>query len=212
MRVGEKIVKKMIEDVSLPLVESFYSLQGEGFHAGIPAYFIRLAGCRNACPFCDTPASWDEAGYPRVSISEILSRVIVSGAENCVVTGGEPLIHELNALCERLQGAGIACWLETSGSETLSGKWDWICLSPKKGIVVESGVYAAADELKVVVCGQDDFLFAEQQADRVGRDCLLYLQSEWGERSGMMREIVSYILEHPRWRLSLQTHKLIGIE
>lgn len=202
---------EMSEDAVYPLVESFYSLQGEGFHAGVAAYFIRLAGCRNACPFCDTPDSWEEGGYPRAAVAELLSRVASSGAENCVVTGGEPLLHNLDPLCRGLHEAGVACWLETSGSERLSGKWDWICLSPKKGIPVDPALYVAADELKVVVCDREDFLFAEQQASRVRPECLLYLQVEWGCREDSTREIVSYILENPRWRLSLQTHKLIGI-
>lgn len=201
----------MTQVPSLPIVESFYSLQGEGFHAGTAAYFLRLAGCRNACPFCDTPQSWKEEGFARVPVPDLVRQVAGSGSPNCVVTGGEPMLHDLGPLCRALRAQGIACWLETSGSEPFSGQWDWICLSPKKGIPVFPDFYAEAGELKVVVSGEEDFSFAEAEAGKVRPGCRLYLQPEWDSASSVMPAIEAYILSHPRWGLSLQLHKFIGM-
>lgn len=195
----------------LPVVECFYSLQGEGAHAGWPAFFIRLAGCRNACSFCDTKESWSEEGYPRLSPEELAKKVLASGAKACVLTGGEPLLHDLTALCRCLKDAGIDLWLETSGSEPLSGQWDWVCLSPKKGIPVDGSCYAAASELKMVVESPADFVFAEEQAGKVGAHCLCYLQSEWSVSSDMLPGILSYIMRYPGWKLSLQQHKILNV-
>ncbi len=195
----------------LPVVETFYSLQGEGAHAGYPAYFIRLAGCRNACPFCDTRDSWNTAAFPTVSVARLADKAAESGAPSCVITGGEPTLHSLHALCHALKAAGLQTWLETSGSEPLSGKWDWICLSPKKGIKVYPEYYAEASELKVVVQTPEDFAFAEEQACRINEKSLCFLQAEWRVSKAMSVPLVSYIKAHPRWKLSLQTHKFIDI-
>ena len=196
----------------LPLVETFYSLQGEGAHAGRPAYFVRLAGCRNACPFCDTPQSWHPAGFPLAGVEEIVRQAAASGAVHCVVTGGEPTLHDLTSLCRELAKAGLQCWLETSGSEALSGEWDWICLSPKKGIAVHEEYYRLASELKVVIGQDSDFEFAERQAAQVSPSCLCYLQPEWGVCKEVLPRLVAHVKSHPRWNLSLQLHKLIGVE
>ncbi|MCM1531117.1 MAG: 7-carboxy-7-deazaguanine synthase QueE [Bacteroides sp.] len=197
---------------SLPVVETFHSLQGEGTHAGWPAYFVRLAGCRNACPFCDTPQSWNPEGYPSVPVAELAREAARSGARHCVVTGGEPALHDLTALCAELKKAGLQRWLETSGSEPLSGAWEWICLSPKKNIEVLPEYYRSASELKVVIGQASDFDFAEQQAAQVSDACLCFLQPEWGEYKKILPQIIEYAKAHPRWNLSLQVHKLIGVE
>lgn len=196
---------------SLPVVEMFYSLQGEGFHTGEAAFFIRLAGCRNACPFCDTKESWNEEAFPELSIGKIREEIKLSGAENCVITGGEPMLHDLDGLCGLLHCGGLRLWLETSGSEPLSGEWDWICLSPKQGIPVYDEYYLKASELKVVVRNESDLAYAVEQARKVNPDTLLYLQPEWGESKAVAGKVVDFILRNPVWRLSLQTHKLIGI-
>ncbi len=195
----------------LPVVETFYSLQGEGAHAGYPAFFIRLAGCRNACSFCDTRQSWNAAAFQTVPVARLADKAAESGAPSCVVTGGEPTLHSLNALCQALKASGLQTWLETSGSEPLSGQWDWICLSPKKGVAVHPEYYAAASELKVVVQTPGDFVFAEEQARLVNARSLCYLQVEWSVSAQMSAAVVDYIKAHPIWKLSLQTHKFIGI-
>lgn len=194
-----------------PIVEMFYSLQGEGFHAGEAAFFVRLAGCRNACAFCDTSQSWSTEGFPRLSAEEIIQEVKKSGAVNCVITGGEPMMHNLDEFCQLMHEAGLRLWLETSGSEPLSGCWDWICLSPKRGIPVCAEYYDKADELKVVVQDASDLDFARKQAESLSERTLLFLQPEWNHVRSSVELSVSFILKNPRWRLSLQTHKFIGI-
>lgn len=196
---------------ALPVVETFYSLQGEGAHAGWPACFIRLAGCRNACSFCDTRDSWNAGAFPTVSVAGLAEDAAASGAPSCVVTGGEPTLHKLDGLCCALHAAGLQTWLETSGSEPLSGNWDWICLSPKKGVFVYPEYYRKANEIKVVIQTSDDFAFAEEQASLANENCLCYLQAEWSVSKRMSEAIVAYIRKHPRWKLSLQTHKFLGI-
>ena len=195
----------------LPVVECFYSLQGEGFHAGWPAFFIRLAGCRNACPFCDTKESWSEDGYPCFSPEELTRQVLDAGAVACVLTGGEPMLHDLTGLCRCLKASGIELWLETSGSEPLTGQWDWICLSPKKGIPVRPEYYTRANELKVVVGKEEDLAFAEAEAAKIGSACLCYLQSEWSVSATKMPMIIEYVLRHPRWKVSVQMHKFLNV-
>lgn len=195
-----------------PLVEDFYSLQGEGFHSGMPAYFIRLAGCPVRCDFCDSKHTWSVAGFPRVSARELADRAARSGAPAAVVTGGEPLMHDLTALCQALHEAGLACWLETSGSQPLTGRWDWICVSPKRGAPLQAAFSRAANELKVVVASVADFAFAETCARffEAGR-VLQFLQCEWGQAGTVQATVIDYILRHPQWRLSLQMHKFLNI-
>lgn len=196
----------------LPVVETFYSLQGEGFHAGQPAYFVRLAGCHNACSFCDTPQSWNPDGFPKVSVADLAQKAQKSGALNCVVTGGEPTIHDLDFLCNALKSRGLKCWLETSGCGKLSGNWDWICLSPKKNIPVLPEYYEHASELKVVIGAVSDMVFAEEQAAKISPSCRCFLQPEWSVFNQILPKIIDYVKANPRWNLSLQIHKIIGVE
>ena len=196
---------------SLPLMEHFYTLQGEGRYTGHAAYFIRLGGCDVGCVWCDVKESWDASKHPLVTIDEITTHVVSSGAKIAVITGGEPLMYNLGPLTIKLQEKGIRTHIETSGAHPLSGSWDWICLSPKKFKAPLEEVLAAADELKVVVYNKSDFTWAEQHASLVSIDCLLYLQPEWSKSAEMTPLIVDYTKSNPSWILSLQTHKYISI-
>jgi 7-carboxy-7-deazaguanine synthase len=195
----------------LPLMEDFSTLQGEGRYSGHAAYFIRLGGCDVGCVWCDVKESWDAAKHPSVSIDQIVEKVAASGIQIAVVTGGEPLMHNLDLLSGRLQERGVRTHIETSGAHPLSGTWNWICLSPKKFKQPLVEVIESADELKVVVYNKSDFLWAEQFAAQVSPTCLLYLQPEWSKSEEMMPLIIAYIKTHPRWALSLQTHKFLNI-
>ncbi len=200
----------------LPVMEHFYTIQGEGFFQGKAAYFIRLGGCDVGCVWCDVKESWDASLHPQFSVDEIV-RMAETGAsaekENLivVVTGGEPLMHNLNGLTTRLKEQGFHTNIETSGSHPLSGQWDWICLSPKKFKAPLPEVIAAANELKVVIFNKSDFAWAEKYAAIVGQECLLYLQPEWSKAAEMMPLMVEYIKQHPRWRISLQIHKYMNV-
>jgi len=201
---------------SLPLMEHFYTIQGEGFHQGKAAYFIRLGGCDVGCVWCDVKDSWDADRHPKYSIAQIAD-MAKTGSENhnneviAVVTGGEPLMHQLDQLTEALHQQGFQTNIETSGSHPLSGQWDWICLSPKKFKAPLPEVIAVANELKVVVFNQSDFLWAEQFAAQVHPDCKLYLQPEWDKSSIVTPLIIDYIKQHPQWRISVQIHKYIHV-
>lgn len=198
------------QGLMLPLMESFYTVQGEGFHTGTAAYFIRVGGCDVGCHWCDVKESWDALLHPPTSVDKL-----VSEAEKhtgiIVITGGEPLMYNLNPLTEKLQQAGLKTHIETSGAHPLSGYWDWICLSPKKRKLPVSEVYEVANELKIIVFNKDDFRFAEEQAEKVNENCVLFLQPEWGKRDKMMPLIVDYVKKNPKWRISLQTHKYLDI-
>jgi organic radical activating enzyme len=196
---------------SLPLMEHFHTLQGEGRFTGHSAYFLRLGGCDVGCVWCDVKESWDSNAHPLVSIPAMLEFVRTSGTRIAVVTGGEPLMHNLDNLTGALQLAGIRTHIETSGAHPLSGRWDWICLSPKKFKAPLDEVIAAAHELKVVIYHPSDFAWAEQYASRVSTDCLLHLQPEWSKSATMTPLIIEYILKNPRWVISLQTHKYMQI-
>ena len=195
----------------LPVMEHFYTLQGEGLHQGKAAYFIRLGGCDVGCVWCDVKESWDAAAHPQVKISSLLAQVKQTPAEIVVITGGEPLLHNLDELTETLQAQGLRTHVETSGSSPLSGSWDWITLSPKKFKQPLSEAAAAAHELKIVVFNKSDFQWAEQWAAAVNPHCRLYLQPEWSKASEMTPLIVDYIKQHPKWQLSLQIHKYINV-
>jgi organic radical activating enzyme len=197
--------------LSLPLMEHFYTLQGEGRYTGHPAYFLRLGGCDVGCVWCDVKESWDASKHPQVSIHEMVQYVQESTAPIAVITGGEPLMHNLDTLTSFLIEKGIRTHIETSGAHRLSGNWDWICLSPKKFKAPLDEVIAVANELKVVVYNQSDFNWAEQYAEKVNRDCLLYLQPEWSKVKELTSSIINYIQRNPKWILSLQTHKYIDI-
>lgn len=197
--------------ITLPVMEDFYTLQGEGFHQGRAAYFIRLGGCDVGCVWCDVKDSWDADKHPKVSIESLVSKVKETPAELVVITGGEPLMHNLDALTTSLQSAGLKTNLETSGAHPLSGSWDWICLSPKKFKAPLPGIASRANELKVIVFNKSDLAWAEEHAKQVGPECLLYLQPEWDRSAEMTPLIVDYIKTNPRWRLSLQVHKYIQV-
>lgn len=192
-------------------MEHFCTLQGEGRYTGHASYFLRLGGCDVGCVWCDVKESWDASKHPQVSIKEMVEPVHQSGVKIAVVTGGEPLMHNLDQLTRALKEKGIRTHIETSGSHPLSGEWDWICVSPKKFKSPLPSLLSAANELKVVVYHKSDLAWAEEHAAKVGADCLLYLQPEWSKSSEMMPLILDHIKAHPQWILSLQTHKFINI-
>lgn len=203
---------KSIDDtVELPLMEEFLTLQGEGFHQGKSAYFVRLAGCDVGCVWCDVKESWPADDHPIVPIDKVVNNATLHSAEIVVVTGGEPLIYNLDTLTSSMQAKHIKTHIETSGAYPLSGTWDWFCLSPKKFKAPLAECIQAADELKIIVFNKSDFEWAETYAEKVPKDCLLYLQPEWNKRAEMTPLILDYIKKQPKWRLSLQIHKYIGI-
>jgi 7-carboxy-7-deazaguanine synthase len=195
----------------LPLMEEFYTLQGEGFNTGQAAYFVRIGGCDVGCHWCDVKESWDAAKYPPVAVDRIIENAASYPAKAIVVTGGEPLLYNMNYLCARLKEKGIRTFLETSGSAELSGAWDWICLSPKKDSPPLPAILMVANELKVIIEEPEDLAWALKNAQMTGPGCLLYLQPEWSSRREMMPVIVNFIKEHPEWKISLQSHKYMGI-
>ena len=196
----------------LPLVEDFYTLQGEGFHTGRAAYFIRLGGCDIGCSWCDSKCTWNPSLFPPVPVSDIIARAVSYPARAVVITGGEPLTYPLGPLCKGLKEAGdISIFLETSGAKPLSGQPDWICLSPKQNHPPLPGIYSLANELKVIVTGPLDMEWAEFNRKKVNPECHLFLQPEWSRRESVMPHIVSYIKANPEWRISIQTHKYINI-
>jgi organic radical activating enzyme len=195
----------------LPVMEAFYTLQGEGAHQGRAAYFIRLGGCDVGCVWCDVKDSWDATKHPLVSIDAIVAKAASYPGTLAVVTGGEPLMHQLDALTDALHAAGFETNIETSGSSPLSGHWDWICLSPKKFKAPLDEVIVKAHELKVVVFNKHDFEWAEKYAALVNPRCKLYLQPEWDKATEMTPLILDYIRANPQWRLSLQVHKYLNI-
>ena len=195
----------------LPLVEDFYTIQGEGYHAGKPAYFIRLGGCDVGCRWCDAKYTWNPRLYPPTAIETVVARALSCPAQAIVITGGEPLLYPLDALTGRLRDEGLEIFLETSGTHPFSGAFDWVCLSPKRQHPPLDEAYARADELKVIVETEDDFAWAERNAARVGEACRLYLQPEWSRSEQMMPAIVEYAKAHPEWNVSIQTHYYIRI-
>ena len=196
---------------ALPVMEQFYTLQGEGVHAGRAAYFIRLAGCDVGCVWCDVKESWDRDRHPLWSIESLVAAVKETPAQIVVITGGEPLLHDLDILTAALQAAGLQTHMETSGSAPLSGHWNWITLSPKKFKAPLPGIVPLAHELKVVVYNKSDFAWAEQWAAGAGPHCRLFLQAEWDRRDIVTPLIIDYIKEHPQWQLSVQIHKFIHV-
>jgi organic radical activating enzyme len=195
----------------LPVMEAFYTLQGEGFHQGRAAYFIRLGGCDVGCFWCDVKESWDATKHPKIAVEQLVSDAAKYPGKLAVITGGEPLLHNLHALTELLHQQGFETNIETSGSSPLSGNWDWICLSPKKFKPPVQDVINQANELKVVIFNKTDFEWAESFAKQVNPLCKLYLQPEWDKASEITPLIIDYIQAHPQWRLSLQVHKYLDI-
>ena len=195
----------------LPVMEQFYTIQGEGFHQGRAAYFIRLGGCDVGCVWCDVKDSWDAGAHPLMDTDDLANLVKATPAEVVVITGGEPLMHQLDVLTTELQRAGLKTHIETSGAHPLSGTWDWICLSPKKFKAPLPEIVPLANELKVVVFNKSDFEWAELYAEKTNPSCKLYLQPEWDKASAMTPLMVEYIKANPRWELSLQLHKYIQV-
>lgn len=227
--------KSEIENgLSFPVMETFYSIQGEGFHSGTPAFFIRLGGCNVNCHWCDTKESWSAENHPVKPVGEIVSEAGASGAKTAIITGGEPLMYNLNYLTKKLKEKTIKTLLETSGAHTITGVWDWICLSPKKFKEPLAEIYPLANELKIIIYNKDDFHFAEENARRMNgcmdewmhescnsiiqsfnhatmQSCHLFLQPEWSKREQMFPLIIDYVRRNPKWRISLQSHKYMGI-
>ena len=193
-------------------MEHFYTIQGEGFHQGRAAYFIRLGGCDVGCVWCDVKDSWDASKHPLLSVEFLLNEIKNTSAKLIVITGGEPLMHNLDELTYTLQNAGLETNIETSGSSPLSGSWDWICLSPKKFKAPLPKVIPFANELKIVVFNKSDFKWAEEYAAQVAPTCKLYLQPEWSKEKEIIPLMVDYIKTNPKWEMSLQLHKYIGVE
>ncbi|MCE2612880.1 7-carboxy-7-deazaguanine synthase QueE [Flavobacteriaceae bacterium D16] len=194
----------------LPLMEAFYTIQGEGYHKGTAAYFIRVGGCDVGCHWCDVKESWDADVHPPTHIGEIVENA-ANASDTIVVTGGEPLTWNMEPLTTALKSKGLQTHIETSGAYPLTGLWDWICLSPKKNKLPLEPIYQKAHELKVIVYNRHDLKFAEEQAAKVNADCILYLQPEWSVREKVTPLIVDFVMKHPKWRVSLQTHKYLNI-
>lgn len=201
---------QMKEGKMLPVMEHFYTIQGEGQHTGKAAYFIRLGGCDVGCHWCDVKESWNPDLHPLMNAEEIVE----TAAKHCktiVLTGGEPLMWNLDVLTNRLKELGCTIHIETSGAYPVSGILDWITLSPKKTGLPLPDIYQKANELKVIIFNNHDFKFAEEQAEKVTANCELFLQSEWSKRNEMYPKITDFIMQHPRWRASVQTHKYLNI-
>ena len=195
----------------LPLVEDFFTIQGEGYNMGSAAYFIRLGGCDVGCSWCDSKIAWNPDIYPLVPTDKIIEKVLDSGARSVVVTGGEPLTWNLDYLCQGLKRNNICTFIETSGAYALSGFWDWICLSPKKNQPPVGDICSKADELKVIIEDKNDFFWAEKYRGEVSEKCKLYLQPEWSKFDAIIHEIIDYVKKNPYWSISLQAHKYMHI-
>jgi 7-carboxy-7-deazaguanine synthase len=196
---------------SLPLMEDFYTIQGEGFYQGTAAYFIRLGGCEVRCVWCDVKDSWDVDAHPKVEVKQIAAKAKASGSKIVVVTGGEPTMHNLSALTQELKLAGLRTHIETSGAYPITGDWDWVCFSPKKFKPPHFSVSEKADELKVVIFHKTDFAWAEEFAKKVKPDCELFLQPEWSKEKDILPQLIEYVKTNPQWKISLQVHKYMDI-
>ncbi|MDI9256616.1 7-carboxy-7-deazaguanine synthase QueE [Flavobacterium sedimenticola] len=194
----------------LPLMEEFYTIQGEGFHTGTAAYFIRIGGCDVGCHWCDVKESWNAELHPPTATDTIVDNA-AKYADTVVVTGGEPLTWDMSVLTKKLKDKNLKVHIETSGAYPVSGRWDWFCLSPKKTKLPVPEAYALAHELKVIIYNKHDFIFAEEQAAKVNSNAILFLQPEWSKKEEMTPLIVDYVMQNPKWRVSLQTHKYLNI-
>lgn len=204
-------IKDKGEGLTLPLVEQFYTVQGEGFHSGKAAYFIRIGGCDIGCRWCDSKISWSPGIHKMVSIEEIVQNVLDTPAKAVVVTGGEPTLYNLEPLSVKLQKNNIETFIETSGAYELTGTWDWICLSPKPNVQPHPSNYLKANELKVIIYDTEDIEWAEKCAQNINNKCLKFLQPEWSRYSVNIGDIVEYVKNNPEWRISLQSHKFMKI-
>ena len=208
--LAKEIQQAVDKGLMLPLMEEFYTIQGEGFHTGTAAYFVRIGGCDVGCHWCDVKESWNADLHPPTAVDHIVSNA-KSFADTVVVTGGEPLTWDMTTLTKRLKESNLRIHIETSGSYPVTGDWDWFCLSPKKNRLPVDDAYAAADELKVIIHNKHDFIFAEEQAEKVNANAILFLQPEWSKKELVTPMIVDYVMQNPKWRVSLQTHKYLNI-
>ncbi len=206
----ESIQELVDEGKMLPLMEEFYTIQGEGYHKGTAAYFVRIGGCDVGCHWCDVKESWNADLHPPTDTDFIVKNAL-QYSDVVVVTGGEPLTWDMTLLTQGLKRSGAKTHIETSGAYPLTGEWDWICLSPKKVMLPKEEIYEQADELKCIIFNKSDFAFAESQAAKVSDHCILYLQPEWSVRERMIPLIVDYVMKNPKWKVSLQTHKYLNI-
>ncbi|WP_299255019.1 7-carboxy-7-deazaguanine synthase QueE [uncultured Aquimarina sp.] len=206
----ESTEKLVNEGKMLPLMEEFYTIQGEGYHKGTAAYFVRIGGCDVGCHWCDVKESWNAELHPPTT-TDIIVENAVKYSNVVVVTGGEPLTWDMTELTKGLKKKGAKTHIETSGAYPLTGHWDWICLSPKKVKLPKQEIYSEAHELKCIIYNKSDFDFAEEQAAQVSDNCVLYLQPEWSVRDKIIPLIVNYVMENPKWKVSLQTHKYLNI-
>ncbi len=195
----------------LPVMESFYTIQGEGFFSGTPAYFIRLGGCDVGCVWCDVKESWDASQFDWYHVDDIVKQATESGSNLVVVTGGEPLMYDLTLLTKRLKEQNLQTNIETSGAYELSGRWDWICFSPKKFKKPLDEFYQEANELKVIAYNKSDFKWGQDHAKRMNPEAQLFFQPEWSKEKEMTPLIVDFVKRHPEWKISLQTHKHMNI-
>ncbi len=208
--VNEEVLAMVDKGLMLPLMEEFYTIQGEGYHKGTAAYFIRIGGCDVGCHWCDVKESWNAETHPPTDIQSIVEKAAMN-SDTIVVTGGEPLTWDMGPLTKALKARNVQTHIETSGAYELTGIWDWICLSPKKNKLPSGKIFEKAHELKIIVYNKHDLIFAEEQAAKVNRDCILYLQPEWSVREKVTPLIVNYVMENPKWKVSLQTHKYLNI-
>ncbi|CAN5315795.1 7-carboxy-7-deazaguanine synthase QueE [soil metagenome] len=200
-----------VKTTELPLMEAFYTIQGEGYHQGKAAYFIRLGGCDVGCHWCDVKESWDQHKFPVVQVKKIIQEAVVYPSKLAIVTGGEPLMHNLDFLCEELHQNGFHANIETSGAYLLSGQWDWICISPKKFKAPLPEILPMSHELKVVIYNKHDFTWAESFLPFLNSSCKLYLQPEWSKSTEVLPLIIDYIKQNPCWEISLQIHKYLNV-
>ena len=210
LEMDKKIQKLINLGKMLPLMEEFYTIQGEGFYTGTAAYFIRIGGCDVGCHWCDVKESWNAKLHPPTLSNTIVDNV-KKYTNTVVITGGEPLMWSMDYITNLLQKNNIKTHLETSGAYPFSGIWNWVCLSPKKTKLPLKKAYKEADELKMIIHNKNDFLFAEEQAKKVLNNCMLFLQPEWSKKEKMTKLIVDYVMKHPKWKISLQTHKYLNI-
>lgn len=211
MKISPEQEKLLNQGLMLPLMEEFYTIQGEGFHTGKAAWFIRLGGCDVGCRWCDVKESWNPDLHPLTLTEDIIKNAISCNSKTVVITGGEPLMYNLSVLCNELKANNIEILLETSGSHQISGEWDWICLSPKKNSPPVGGIWEMANELKIIIYNESDLEWAERNASMVSDKCLLYLQPEWSRYKYIIPYIVDYVKANPKWMVSLQSHKFMHI-
>ncbi|MDO4728549.1 MAG: 7-carboxy-7-deazaguanine synthase QueE [Bacteroidota bacterium] len=202
---------EMNTSVALPVMEHFYTIQGEGAYSGTAAYFVRIGGCDVGCHWCDVKESWEADKHPTMRIEEIVAQIKQTNTHVVVITGGEPLMWDMESLTKALKNERFRIHIETSGAYKFTGHWDWVCLSPKKTKLPVEEAYHLAQELKIIIYNQHDFVFAEEQAKRVNPTCRLYLQPEWSKKDSITEDIIAYVKKRPKWQISLQTHKYLNI-